>query len=130
MNNIHTLKGHRKSFVGGESWAECFPNGTKNVKKATKNVPGIKIAPNETENHEIEYKKGRLCLLLLHLISFHGLVRLIMAFSWSIMACSWSFVTFLFMVLNSKYLFNWTYIVFSRVHRSKFIWSCFVRFSF
>ena len=38
---------------------------------------------------------------------------------WPLHGVSWPFM--------AKYRFGWTCIVFSRSHRSKFIWSCFIR---
>ena len=59
--------------------------------------------------------------LLWSCLFFYGLALSCMAFMallWSYMALLWSFM--------AKYGFDWTCMVFSRGHRSNFIWSCFV----
>ena len=90
----------------GRSNKKCLWN-KKRDRSSKKNFP-VKI--------ELRGTKSLLCLFLLHFTALCGLLQINMVL--------YGLLLPYYCVL---YRSNWTCIVLSRGHRSKFIWSCFLR---
>ena len=98
------LKGPKRSFivvVGMDTWAKSVTNGTKNVRNGL-------IRPSTASSD-----------LLWYCMAFYGLEW----FLWHIVVL-FGLLYGLLWPFMAKYRIDLTSIVFSRGHRSKFIWSC------
>ena len=122
------LKGSKRSFVvgilifGGESWA-------KNVRPKLLQID-LKVASSKWQNHYFVFSRQSMalydlawpwsayCGLVWPFMVLYGLTLSSMVFYgivWLFYGLAWPFY-------GKKSI--WTYMVFSRGHSSKFIWSC------
>ena len=96
-------------------WEQQKGSQTKFVTNETRKQKmfALKIASKWTESRDCKAIKS----LIYVFMAICGIVWPFMVSYGLCMALLWSFM--------AKYWFDWTFLVFSRDHRFKFIWSCF-----